>query len=456
LPGGVDLGRLDFSLDWRVLGAAIGTTTFTLAAAALVPLLRFTRGDLAGEIVSVRSTTAASSQRLRQALLAVHVSATIVVLVSAGLFVRAVVYGFTAGPGFDVDRSVSIRLRLPPMKARPGADIQGQLAAVWEKTERFVEGLRALPGVDDVARGSIPIGPERMNDVLTPKTVEAAGAERKLVVGNLWGGPALAAALGVPLLSGRVLTPDDAAGRGGVSPALITASLARALWPAGDSVGQIVVINRSIRYGVVGVVRDFAYGSMSQPVAGVIVRVSEGSGINQSFVVRTSRPETMVEPIRRLAANMVPDAHRVAIMTGREILARDLGRQRLGAWFFSGFGIIALILGAGGVFGLVGYLAESRRREFGVRMALGATARDLMRHGVAAGLIPVGVGAATGLVVAAIVSRLFVTALPGLSTLDPLTYAGVGLLMVACAAGAALTGAWRLHNVAPADALRAE
>jgi hypothetical protein len=84
LPGGVDLGRLDLSLDWRVLGAAIGTTTLTLATAGLVPLLRFTRRDIAGEIVAVRSTTPASSQQLRQSLLALHVAATIVVLVSAG------------------------------------------------------------------------------------------------------------------------------------------------------------------------------------------------------------------------------------------------------------------------------------------------------------------------------------------------------------------------------------
>jgi hypothetical protein len=286
--------------------------------------------------------------------------------------------------------------------------------------------------------------------------VEAGGEQRQLLVGTLRGGPALTAALGVPLLSGRALTQDDAAGRAAISPALITASLARTLWPTGDPVGQIVLINRGIRCQVVGVVGDVAYGSMSQPVAGVIIRVQEGAGIDQSFVVRTSRPGFTVEPIRRLIADMAPDAHRVTIATGREIVARDLGRQRLGAWFFSGFGLIALALGAGGVFGLVAYLAESRRREFGVRVALGATPRDLVGRGMAAGLVPVGLGAVAGLVASAIVSRLFVRALPGLNTLDPLTYASVALLMTACAAGAGLTAAWRLRTVAPADALRAE
>jgi predicted permease len=457
LPGGVDLGRLDLSIDWRVMGAAIGTTTLTLATAAALPLLRFTRGDLAGEIVAVRSTTSASSHRLRQTLLALHVSATIVVLVSAGLFVRAVVHGFTEGPGFDVDRIVSLRLRLPPIQERPGASIPAQLAEVGERMLRLTDSLGVLPGVAEVASGGMPIGLERMNDALTMKTVETGGEQRQLAVGELRGGPRLTEALGVPVVSGRSLTPDDAAGRGGIAPVVISASLARTLWPQDDPVGQVVQVGRGGRYEVVGVVRDFAYGSMTQPTAGVIVRVFENrGGITQSFILRADHPEATVQPIRTLVAGLVPDLHRMTIATGRDIVARDLGRQRLGAWFFSGFGLIALVLGAGGVFGLVAYLAESRRREFGVRVALGATPRDLVRRGVAAGLIPVGIGAVTGFVAAALVARLLATALPGLSTLDPVTYASVALLMTACSAVAGLTGAWRLRGVAPAEALRAE
>ena len=455
LPGGVDLGRLDLSLDWRVLGAAIGTTTLTLAAAALLPLLRFTRGDLAGEIVAVRSTAPASSQRLRQALLALHVSATIVVLVSAGLFVRAVVHGFRAGPGFDVDRTVSVRLLLPQLGQTPDADIRAELEAVWEKTGRIVDGLSALPGVDVVARGLMPIGLERMNDALRVKTIETRGERRQLTIGDLRGGASLTAALGVPTLSGRALTPSDATARGGIAPVLVTASLARTLWPADDPVGQVVLVGRGSRYQVVGVVQDFAYGSMNQPTAGVIVRVSETSGIVQSFVLHAVHPEAIVEPIRRLVAGMVPDVHRVAIATGREVVARDLGRQRLGAWFFSGFGLAALLLGIGGAFGLVAYLAESRQREFGVRLTLGADMRHLVRTGLAAALVPVSAGVAAGLVLAGGVSRLFTSLLAGISALDPATYLLVAATMLGCATLAALAAAWRLRRTSPSDALRA-
>jgi len=114
------------------------------------------------------------------------------------------------------------------------------------------------------------------------------------------------------------------------------------------------------------------------------------------------------------------------------------------------------VLGAGGVFGLVAYLAESRPREFGVRLALGATERDLVWRGLAAGLAPVATGTAIGLLAAALVARLSLSMLPGLSALDSPTYAAVAVLMILCATGSGLVAAWRLRRLSPAEALRAE
>ena len=108
LPGGVDLARLDLSIDLRVLLAGLLTTVVTLTGASFVPLSRFTRADLAVDLIAPTATSTRSSHRLRQSLLAVHVAATIVVLIAAGLFVRAVVHGFGAGAGFDVDRTAYV------------------------------------------------------------------------------------------------------------------------------------------------------------------------------------------------------------------------------------------------------------------------------------------------------------------------------------------------------------
>ena len=142
------------------------------------------------------------------------------------------------------------------------------------------------------------------------------------------------------------------------------------------------------------------------------------------------------------------------VVTGKEVIRRDVGRQRLGAWVFSGFGAAALLLAVGGAFGLVAYIAESRRREFGVRVALGANHGDLVRQGLMIALAPVSIGVAAGLVVGSLVSKTFETHLVGIAALDGLTYTVVGLALLSSATVAGLAAAWRLRRTMPTDALR--
>jgi predicted permease len=467
LPGGVDLSRLDLSIDWRVVGAAITATTLTLIAAAFLPMRRFTRASLPGELLAGPSaTTSVSSQRVRQTLLAVHVAATIVVLVAAGLFVRAVVHGFGAGPGFDADRTlfVGLRLKTPPITSemieamRDPAMYDLWRQPVVERSRRLTVALRALPGVQDVAMGPPPMGSDVPDSFLEPRTVETADDQIELAVGTMSGTPELLPALGVPMLTGRGLVAADAVAR--PAPAVVTESLARRLWPLNDALGQALSIVRAGRGGnrftVVGVARDFTYGSFSRPATGVVVTATDrGFGSEPQFVVRAASAEAAVEPIRKLVRDLEPDAYWLRILTGRDLVARDLGQQRLGAWFFSGFGLTALLLGVGGVFGLVAYLAESRQREFGVRVALGATPRDLVWRGLSAALAPVALGVTVGLLAAALVARVFTSLLAGLSALDPLTYAAVAVTMLSSAVLAGLGAAWRLRRMTPTDALRA-
>ena len=460
LPGGVDLARLDLSMDLRVLFAALLATVITLACASFVPLSRFTRADLAGDLIAPTATSTRSSHRLRQSLLAVHVAATIVVLVAAGLFVRAVVHGFGAGAGFDVERTAYVVAQVVPPFISPGEDMDRRRALMSERARRMRDSLLAVPGVEEVAAGWPPISAESEFSLLAPRQVETAGVRRELTVGSYFGSPDLLSALGVPVLRGRPLTAADATVR--PTPVIVTQGLARALWPADEPLGQVVSFaggggRGAGRYTVVGIARDFAYGSTAAAGSGVVVSVmSVGFGIEPKFVVRTARAGPPVESLLKALKGAVPDAPQVRITTGRDLMERDLGRQRLGAWFFSGFGVVALVLGAGGVFGLVAYLAESRRREFGVRLALGATDRDLVWRGLAAGLTPVMTGTAIGLLAAALIARVSVSVLAGLNALDSATYAVVALLMIACAAGSGLSAAWRLRRLSPAEALRAE
>jgi predicted lysophospholipase L1 biosynthesis ABC-type transport system permease subunit len=208
---------------------------------------------------------------------------------------------------------------------------------------------------------------------------------------------------------------------------------------------------------VVGVARDFVYGSLIASAEGAVVEASDDNGYGSAprFVVHQVGTRTVVpEDIRRALAQALPGLPAPEVITGTEIVARDLGTERLGAWFFSGFGLVALLVGTGSVFGMVAYLAESRQRECGVRLALGANRADLLRLGIMTALVPVGFGVAAGVVAAALVSRVFVSLLVGVSRLDALTYVTVSAAMLISAGAAALVAAWRLRHVKPADALR--
>jgi len=448
LPGGVDIGRLDLSMDWRVCAVAIAAVVVTLLVAATLPMARSTRPRLVGELLAGPSSTTLASQRVRQTLLAFQVSATIVVLVAAGLFVRAVIHGFGNAPGFDVDRTVFVSVQEGSPQGNFDAGWRAQIA---ERADRLSRVLRALPGVTEVAEGISPIGPDATDIMRSPVTVKVHDREHQLRIGRLSGSPELLSVLGVPILAGRALTAADSAGV--PVPAVITQSLAERFWPEGGALGQTFAMPqlRGGPYLVVGIARDLAFGSLTRPGSGVIVTARGVVDLIVSkFVVRTDRPEMVAGSIRRTIQGQV-----IRVETGRGVVACDLGRQRLGAWFFSGFGLAALLLGVGGAFGLVAYLAESQRREFGVRLALGADMGHLVRHGLVAALAPVSAGVAAGLVLAGLVSRVFTVLLAGISALDVFTYLGVAVIMLGCATVAALAAAWRLRRTSPSDALRA-
>jgi predicted permease len=451
LPGGVDTGRLDLTIDWRVCAVAVAAIVLTLVTAAALPLVRATRLRLAGELLTGSSATTLGSLRVHQMLLAFQVSTSIIVLIAAGLFVRAVVHGFGRGTGFDVNRTVFVSVREKP-RSGPVGDLQRLRAMQAERSARLMPVLRALPGASEVAEGMSPIGPDAMR--IRPKslTIKAGDQERRLLIGRLTGSPELLSVLGVPIVAGRPLTAADSAGI--PVPAVISESLAGTLWPDGAALGESfkIVELRGGPYQVVGICRDLPFGSLALPGNGVVVTSGRDGSREAKFVIRTDRPEIVAPMISR---TMKDQGQVVRVATGTEVIARDIGRQRLGAWAFCGFGLTALLLGVGGAFGLVAYLTESRRREFGVRLALGADLSELVRHGLMAALAPVSAGIATGLGLGALISQVFEALLVGISPLDPVTYLLVAMTMLGCATIAGLAAAWRLRRTNPSDALRA-
>lgn len=457
LPGGVILNRLDLTIDWRVLLTAIVVTSFTLTAAAVIPIMHFARLGSAGTLVGSHSTPTRSSHRLRQRLLAIHVAVTLLILVSAGLFIRAVRYGSTQTAGFDVTSTVFVKVQVVQPFIGAVDDLDNRMKRVGALTTLLRAELASLGSAGGLAMGGSPIGSDEASLIVTPRVIQAEDQRRELRVGVLSGSPELVQVLGIPILRGRPLAKADAVGR--PVPALVTVSLAQRLWGGDDALGRTLKMGaRQAQYMIVGVTEDLVYGSLNEPSDGVLITATseDSGGIEPRFVLRSDHPNLLKEDIRRAVERVIPNAGRVSISSGSDIIARDLGRQRLAAWFFSGFGIVVLLLGSVSVFGLVAYLAESRQRDFGVRLALGADPNALFRLGVRTGLAPVVLGTACGLPLAWVIARLFIGSLPGLDALDPITYAAVACLILGCASVSSTTAAFRFRYILPADALRTE
>jgi predicted permease len=454
LPGGLDLGRLDLSPDWRVLSVAVGATFAICAIAAWLPLVRFTRGTMARALAGGPAATASpATQRLRQVLLGAQVCAAVVVLASAALFVRTVLQGFGGASGFDVDHTVFVSSEVASGFAYTG-DISQYTAIAARRRQRIDDALQALPGVQRVVDGEPPLGQSQTNNLQRPTVVVVDGRQEALRVGWVWSADTdWLSTLGVRMVAGRELHADDVGAR--PRRAVVTASLAKRLWPGGNPVGQVLTTTAYGRTLIVGVSADFVFGSLLRPAIGtVVLAYGSPSGTIGHWVIRAEDVRTAASMVAKAVRTAVPDVASVQVQTGRDVVAQDLGRERVGAWCFSGFGLVALILGVGSVFGLVAYLAESGRREFGVRLTLGATASTLMRHGLGAALVPVAIGVAIGLGLAAVVAQLFASVLVGVGTLDPWAYAAIAMAMLGGATLAASIAAWRLRRIAPMDALR--
>jgi predicted permease len=459
LPGGLGLDRLDLSLDWRILVVALAIAAGSVLVAVLVGLNRLGRRTAVAGLVGVTATPPASSWRLRRGLLAVHAASTVVVLIGAALFVRTVGFAFSRGAGFDVDRTVFVSVQPSLFESYGRADpVFGDERRRLTRAayDRLLSDLRVLPGVTTVALGEAPIRAGGMGGVGTGTTVVAAmtastpTGERELPVGGHLGGAGYLEALGLPLLAGRLPDRRDRA--------LITRSLAETLAPAGNPLG-VALSSGDSSYEVVGVVPDFIQGSMSAGAAGGMIRLAlttEVFGVaGLSAVVRTaSDADAAVPRIAEVVNRAFPLTARSRVVSGRELLAADLGRQRLGASFFSGFGLVALVLGAGGVFGLVAYLVESRARELGIRLALGATTGSLLLNVVRTSLGPVLTGTVIGLVAAAWLSGQVEALVFGVSAADAASYLAAGSLMAGSALLAGLAAGRRVRHVSPAAWLR--
>jgi predicted permease len=447
------LASLDISLDYRVLAFTFVVSVVTGIVFGLAPALQASRLDIVAALKSEDALARAGSRRsrLRAVFVAAQVTLSVVLLVGAGLFIRSLQNAHTIDPGFRVERalSVPVNLGLLRYKATEGQNFYRELLARVE-AQSGVESaslVRFTPLGFSYAQGQVVAeGQQRQN-----------GDEGTNVGFNVVG-PGYFRTMGAPLLRGREFT--DADREGSTRVAVINESLADVLWPGEEALGKRVSFEGSAGpfLEVVGVARDVKYRSLGERQHPYIYQpVLQSYEPKMTLVVRTSGdPRSLAGAVRAQIHALDANIPVTDVKTLEEQFDLSLLPARVAAWTLGGFGLLALALAAVGIYGVVSYSVAQRTREIGVRVALGAQARDVLRLVLGEGLVVVCLGIAIGLLLALVATRVVAGFLYGVGATDPVTFVGVPLVLGAVALAASFVPAHRATKVDPMVALRYE
>jgi putative ABC transport system permease protein len=464
--GAQQIPRLhEITLDARVLGFTLFVALLTSVIFGLAPALQAVKFDLhTGLKEGARAATSAQGRsRLRAALVVLEVTLSLVLLLGAGLLIRSFWHLQQADPGFKVEQLLTMRL-FPPASTYPNDQ---RVAAFYEE---LLGRVRSLPGVKDAAVvDALPIA-ERTGGTVLETEGQPVEVNPLNSVGWRVVTPGFFRTLGMRLLRGRLLEEADQEQTAAV--AVINETLARAHWPNEDPLGRrIRLLNRppkqatTVFLTVVGVVADVK-GSLTEAARQEVfvplrqrTAAIDGMGLERqmSLAVRTSiEPMRLVPAIRQEIAALDRTVPVTGERTVEEILSKMTARARFNTTLLGSFAAIALLLAAVGIYGVLSYSVTQRTHEIGIRLALGAQARDMLWLVVKQGLSLALLGVALGLVASFGLTRLLATLLFGVGATDPPTFAGIALLLTGVALLACYIPARRATKVDPLVALRHE
>ena len=439
------------SLDLRVLGFSALLSVVTAFIFGLVPAIRASRIDLQASIHGdSRKTAHAPTSIARRVLVAADVALAVVLLIGAGLMIKSVGRLLEVHPGFDPDRVLTMQISMVGQAYR--AD-----EAVVVKTDAMLAKLRSLPGVETVAAaGQIPLGGngDTWGFHVEHRTwgPEDPSVERYSVT------PDYFTVMRIPLRRGRLITEADRAGVDRVM--VIGERTAERIWPGADPIGQRVKIGgfEGPWYTIVGVVGNVRHKALSAPTT-MQMYTSQAQLTDSflTFVVRSGGdPSALAAEARQAIWSVASDVPVYEVAPLSDLVAKSAGPRRFMMVLLELFGAVALLMTAIGVYGVIAYSVAERTREIGIRAALGATSRDIVRLVVGGGMAVVGGGLAAGVAAAVAVTRYLEGSLFNVSATDPSTFAGVALLLLAVALLAQSVPVVRAIRVAPTVALRAE
>jgi putative ABC transport system permease protein len=450
-----DMPRMgEVAIDGRVLAFTGVLALVTGVAFGLLPAMRSIGACLLGALnESGRSASrGAGHNRLSNGLVVAEIAVSVVLVASAGLLVRSFVELTRVHPGFSPGQVVSARISAPERAYSEPDRVRGFYGGLLER-------VAGLPGVTHVGA----VNPLPLRDPLNGMAIRVQGqfedmrnalpsADHYQMVT-----PGYLRTMGIALVSGRDITDAD---RAGTEPViLVSESIAREFWPGESAIGKKLGYPwPSPWLTIVGVVGDVKHDSLSSTRTLALYRPFAQAPIPSMTVVMrtTADPGVIANLLRATVRELDPNVPVSDVAAMDHVLSSAMARPRFAAILLTAFSAVAMMLGAIGIYGVIAYAVSQRTREIGVRMALGATPRDalwmVLRRGVwltIAGLV-VGTVAALG------ATRLLGGLLYGVSPTDPVTFAGVAVMLAGVAVLACYIPARRATRVDPAMALRAE
>lgn len=441
---------IDVAPDAHVLIFALVISVLSALAFGLLPALRATSADVS-PVLREEATQTTGRSRARGILIGAQVALCTVLLACSTLFLHSLANARVIDPGFDPKGIFDVALNISSRNLQPD---QGR--AFFDELQ---SRAAALPGVRQATIAALaPLGGSNMQIGLWVEGRTTTGPRAPFVPSFNIVGPRYFETLGIPVIAGRPIAPEDRPTAPGA--AVINEQMAKHLWPNESAIGKRVSAEGPSGpwITVVGVVRNTRYNSLGERVPDFMyLPFAQHYRPEMILQVRTpNAPPTMAATLRDLVRSLdsrLPPAPVTSLGDDMRIV---LLPSELGAGLLGAFGLLALLLASVGIYGVTSYSVAQRTREMGIRSALGATARDLVLLLARQSMRVVLIGAAIGLLLALASAQLLTSQLYGVKATDPLTFLVMPVLLLSIALLATLVPARRATRVDPADALRTE